>query len=308
MTTVPPPSAGGAGLRPARAGPAAPARGGGSVSRPGALLPRGLDRLPDAQDRAAELLRSVWRDLRLVRQLQAAVHERRPAHLAREQRPLGGVRADHGDGGRARLRGARRACALVGRVPDRDLHADGDLGVRGRRHLAAGVREGPRPRSRQRSGQVRARRLRDSGCADVRRPVLGRAHRHAGERVRGEADGATRRNRLARPDGDPDRRPSLRCRAGGHPEPLQGGITGVVWRDFKPGGGGKQGAVDTGEVGLSGVTMELRESDGRVVDSARSEPNGLFTFSDVSPGTYRRPSARRPSQPRSAGSRGSGRS
>src|SRR3954468_2094789 len=71
------------------------------------------------------------------------------------------------------------------------------------------------------------------------------------------------------------------------PEPLQGGINGVVWRDFKPGGGGKQGVVDQGEIGLSGVAIELRQSDGKVVDSVLRSPDGAFRFSDLDSGTYR---------------------
>src|SRR5919204_6889854 len=45
------------------------------------------------------------------------------------------------------------------------------------------------------------------------------------------------------------------------PQPAQGGITGVVWRAFKP-GGGTPGEVESEEVGLPGVTVELRDADG----------------------------------------------
>jgi alpha-glucoside transport system permease protein len=70
------------------------------------------------------------------------------------------------------------------------------------------------------------------------------------------------------------------------PEPLQGGITGVVWRDFKP-GGGAPGEVETDEVGLPGVTVELRDAGRESVDSATTEANGTFAFEDVEPGEYR---------------------
>ncbi|HEY7795670.1 MAG TPA: ABC transporter permease subunit, partial [Gaiellaceae bacterium] len=70
------------------------------------------------------------------------------------------------------------------------------------------------------------------------------------------------------------------------PEPLQGGITGVVWRDFKP-GGGTPGEVESEELGLPGVTVELRNADGRKVDSATTEDNGTFAFEDVESGEYR---------------------
>jgi alpha-glucoside transport system permease protein len=69
------------------------------------------------------------------------------------------------------------------------------------------------------------------------------------------------------------------------PEPLQGGITGVVWRDFKP-GGGTPGQVETEEVGLSGVTVELRPTSGGGGTTALTAPDGTFTFEDVAQGEY----------------------
>jgi alpha-glucoside transport system permease protein len=69
------------------------------------------------------------------------------------------------------------------------------------------------------------------------------------------------------------------------PEPLQGGITGVVWRDFKP-GGGTPGELESEEVGLPGVKVELREADGGRVDSATAGPDGTFRFEEVEPGEY----------------------
>ncbi len=70
------------------------------------------------------------------------------------------------------------------------------------------------------------------------------------------------------------------------PKPVQDGIAGVVWRDFKP-GGGIPGTVEQGEVGLPGVTVELRDAAGKTVDSTSSEANGTFTFEQVEPGAYR---------------------
>jgi alpha-glucoside transport system permease protein len=69
------------------------------------------------------------------------------------------------------------------------------------------------------------------------------------------------------------------------PEPLAGGITGVVWRDFKP-GGGEPGVVEQEEVGLPGVKVELRDENGRKLFETSTEPNGSFAFEDVQAGTY----------------------
>jgi alpha-glucoside transport system permease protein len=70
------------------------------------------------------------------------------------------------------------------------------------------------------------------------------------------------------------------------PEALQGGITGVVWRDFKP-GGGNPGEVEQEELGLPRVTVELRDADGGVVESATTEADGTFAFEGVEDGEYR---------------------
>jgi alpha-glucoside transport system permease protein len=71
------------------------------------------------------------------------------------------------------------------------------------------------------------------------------------------------------------------------PEPLQGGISGVVWRDFKP-GGGTPGEVETEELGIAGVTVQLREAEGqRTIESTTTEEGGAFAFENVEPGQYR---------------------
>ena len=71
------------------------------------------------------------------------------------------------------------------------------------------------------------------------------------------------------------------------PEALAGGITGVVWRDFKP-GGGTPGEVEDEELGLPGVTVELREQAGRrVVATTETEADGTFAFEDGEAGPYR---------------------
>jgi len=71
-----------------------------------------------------------------------------------------------------------------------------------------------------------------------------------------------------------------------NPTPKPGDIVGVVWRDFKP-GGGKPGVVEKGELGLPGVTVELRSSSsGKVVQSSTANADGTFEFTNVPQGTY----------------------
>jgi alpha-glucoside transport system permease protein len=70
------------------------------------------------------------------------------------------------------------------------------------------------------------------------------------------------------------------------PEALSGGITGVVWRDFKP-GGGTPGEVEEEELGLPGVTVELRDDNGRSVLETTTEADGTFAFEEVEDGSYR---------------------
>ena len=70
------------------------------------------------------------------------------------------------------------------------------------------------------------------------------------------------------------------------PAPVAGAISGVVWRDFKP-GGGVAGKVEQGELGLPGVTVQLKTPAGKVVTTTQSNANGSFLFSGVSPGSYR---------------------
>ena len=69
------------------------------------------------------------------------------------------------------------------------------------------------------------------------------------------------------------------------PPAKQGEIVGTVWRDFKP-GGGKAGVVEKGELGIPGVTVVLHDSSGKVVQSARTKPDGSFDFTKVAAGAY----------------------
>ncbi|MCZ4118780.1 sugar ABC transporter permease [Streptomyces sp. H39-S7] len=56
-----------------------------------------------------------------------------------------------------------------------------------------------------------------------------------------------------------------------------GGVSGTVWLDFKPGGGGKAGEIDAGEKALPGVKVEAVK-DGKVVASAKSGDDGTFAL------------------------------
>jgi alpha-glucoside transport system permease protein len=65
-----------------------------------------------------------------------------------------------------------------------------------------------------------------------------------------------------------------------------GAINGVVWRDFKP-GGGTPGKLEQGEVGLPNVTVVLRDQSGKTIASTKTSANGDFAFSNVKAGAYR---------------------
>jgi alpha-glucoside transport system permease protein len=69
------------------------------------------------------------------------------------------------------------------------------------------------------------------------------------------------------------------------PSGKPGDVVGVVWRDFSP-GGGTPGKVETGELGLPGVTVELRNGSGNVVQSTKSDSRGDFDFKNVPAGSY----------------------
>src|SRR5579875_3585593 len=73
-----------------------------------------------------------------------------------------------------------------------------------------------------------------------------------------------------------------------HPakQPANGpGLTGAVWNDFKLGGGGKVGAIDPGELGLGGATVQAVQ-DGKVVASTKADSTGDFSFPTLKSGQY----------------------
>jgi alpha-glucoside transport system permease protein len=68
------------------------------------------------------------------------------------------------------------------------------------------------------------------------------------------------------------------------PSPVSGAVTGLVWRDFSP--GGHVGVIDPGEKGLPGVRLNLVAADGHVAATATSGDNGDFRFDSLSGGSY----------------------
>jgi alpha-glucoside transport system permease protein len=69
------------------------------------------------------------------------------------------------------------------------------------------------------------------------------------------------------------------------PAAKPGDIVGTVWRDFRP-GGGKAGVVESQELGLPGVTVDLRDASGKTVQATKTSADGTFDFSKVGSGTY----------------------
>jgi alpha-glucoside transport system permease protein len=68
------------------------------------------------------------------------------------------------------------------------------------------------------------------------------------------------------------------------PQTQSGAITGVVWRDFTP-GGGTAGVVDQGEKAMPGVEVDLVGASGTTTRTTTGS-DGTFTFSGVGSGTY----------------------
>jgi alpha-glucoside transport system permease protein len=69
------------------------------------------------------------------------------------------------------------------------------------------------------------------------------------------------------------------------PAPKPGSIAGVVWRDFRP-GGGTPGKVEPQELGLPGVTVVLKDAAGKKVGSTTSGKDGTFAFDGLKAGDY----------------------
>ncbi len=65
----------------------------------------------------------------------------------------------------------------------------------------------------------------------------------------------------------------------------QTGLDGVVWNDFKLGGGGTIGKIDPGELGLRGMKVQAIQG-GRVVASTTANADGAFDFAHLTSGSY----------------------
>ncbi|MCW2754462.1 MAG: transporter permease subunit [Marmoricola sp.] len=63
------------------------------------------------------------------------------------------------------------------------------------------------------------------------------------------------------------------------------GLRGVVWNDFKLGGGGKAGVIDQGELGIPGLKIEAVKG-GKTVATATTQANGTFAFPSLTAGDY----------------------
>jgi alpha-glucoside transport system permease protein len=70
------------------------------------------------------------------------------------------------------------------------------------------------------------------------------------------------------------------------PAPKPGSVTGVVWRDFSP-GGGVSGKVENGELGIPGAKVDLLDSSGKKVQSTTAGDDGSFAFDNVSGSDYK---------------------
>jgi alpha-glucoside transport system permease protein len=64
-----------------------------------------------------------------------------------------------------------------------------------------------------------------------------------------------------------------------------GGLSGTVWFDFTPGGGGTSGQVDGSERGLPGMTVEAVQN-GQVAATATTADDGTFRFDGLPAGAY----------------------
>lgn len=70
------------------------------------------------------------------------------------------------------------------------------------------------------------------------------------------------------------------------PAAPEGAITGTVWLDFVPGGGGVNGQIDAGEFGLAGVRVDAVNADGSIAGSATTAADGTFVIEGLEGGDF----------------------
>lgn len=64
-----------------------------------------------------------------------------------------------------------------------------------------------------------------------------------------------------------------------------GTVSGVVWRDIRP-GPNETGVVEDGELGIPGVSVQLRDVGGATVANTSTDVDGSFAFEGIDPATY----------------------
>ena len=65
------------------------------------------------------------------------------------------------------------------------------------------------------------------------------------------------------------------------PPPELAGLGNLVWNDTN-----QNGVQDAGEVGVPNVTVNLLDTVGNVLDTTTTDANGLYTFINLTPGSY----------------------
>ena len=286
-----------------RARAAGAARGRRRVPRAGARSSSASGSSTRRSARRPQLLRPRRLELRLVRQLPGRCS--RPTRCSRRSRTT---------------RSGSRSCpALVTAiglifavltervrwsvgVQDRGLHADGDLAVRGGRHLAPHVREGPRRRARS---TRRSRSSHDAFAApgvlptaQPSTPTLTRQRRRAASCCRRRVRAGRRPRCSGSPAIPPDDVPERR-RAGGRAAAAAGRDHRHRLARLQAGRRQARASSSRGELGLPGVTVELRDSGGkRVASTTTTDDDGAFAFDDVEAGSYQRRDRRRRRSPR----------
>jgi cyclophilin family peptidyl-prolyl cis-trans isomerase/protocatechuate 3,4-dioxygenase beta subunit len=87
------------------------------------------------------------------------------------------------------------------------------------------------------------------------------------------------------PDGDQDSNSNLSIDFGFVPPPANTALLTLgdkIFRDLN-----NNGQLDTGEVGIAGVIVQLLDSTGAVIKTATTNSSGNYSFTELTPGTYK---------------------